>query len=283
MRVRLAIFTGVAAISFAAIFFRLTAPTPPLVAAGLRLLLAAGLLAPLALRARRLGRLDDRALRFGLLAGVFYALHFGSWVTSLALTSVAASVTLVTATPLLLALVAAFTRTDRATSRQWLAIALALVGLSFIGGADLATEGALVGDGLAFAGAAAMAGYLLVVRRLGADVDAWAFTGVACAVGGALLMLTAVVLGMPLWPPTTEAGVYVVLAALLPQLVGHGALTWSLRHVSPTTVGMATVGEPVGSTLLAYLWLREDPSWVTLVGCAITLAAVLFSFSRRRP
>ncbi|MFN8569520.1 MAG: hypothetical protein U0Z44_18805 [Kouleothrix sp.] len=34
--------------------------------------------------------------------------------------------------------------------------------------------------------------------------------------------------------------------ALGPQLLGHTALNWSLRHLSPAFVAVATLGEPIG-------------------------------------
>ncbi|MEO0321958.1 MAG: DMT family transporter [Myxococcota bacterium] len=275
---------GVTAIAFAAIFFRETAPTSALVAAGWRLVLAALLLSPLAIRAWRRGVLRGAMLRDAVLGGGFYALHFGAWVSSLHLTSVAASVSLVTATPVLLAAFAALTGRDRASGRQLAAIALATAGALLIGGSDLGTGDALLGDVLALVGAAAMAGYLLTVRRHGERLPPLAFGAVACAVGGVLLLGAALLEGVSLAPASPRAGLFIVLSALVPQIVGHGALTWALRRLSPTAVGLATAGEPVGATLLAWAFLRELPEATTLVGCAIILAAVALSAtSRTRP
>ena len=92
-RVMMVLAVGIAAIAFAAIFFRNAQPTHPLASAGIRLCIASVLLLPLSLRARLRGRLPNDHLRAGLLAGLCYAAHFGAWVTSLEMTSVAASVT----------------------------------------------------------------------------------------------------------------------------------------------------------------------------------------------
>lgn len=272
-RARIAVVVGVVAISFAAIFFRKTAPMHPLVAAGLRLAIAAIFLAPFVVRR---WRTMSRSVRAGAaLGGVFYAVHFGTWVTSLTLTSVAASVTLVTATPILLALWAFATRVDQPSRLQILAIAVGVVGVAVIGSQD--TGGAIVGDALAFGGAAAMAGYLLIARRQGVDLDPMAFTGIACAVGGVILLASTFAFGVPIVVPSTESFLFLLLAVVVPQLIGHTSLTFALRVLPPTRVGMATVAEPVGATLLAWTWLSEVPPTLTLVGCAITLSAVLLS------
>jgi drug/metabolite transporter (DMT)-like permease len=277
---------AVSAISFAAIFFRKAAPTPPLVAAGVRLAIATLILAPWVVRARRAGRLPSVAVRYAVGGGVAYAVHFGAWVTSLTLTSVAASVTLVTATPMLLALVAWVTGRDRPTRRQWLALALAAVGVAILGGLDVADDDALLGDGLALLGASAMAAYMLLARRAvhetaAGGLDSWGYSGVATGVGAVLLLGSATLVGLPIRFAGWEPLGYVVLATLLPQLVGHGLLTWALRHTRPTVVGIATLGEPVGSTLLAWWWLEEGLQLGTFIGCAVTLVAVALAMTRR--
>lgn len=279
-----ALAVAVSAISFAAIFFRLAAPTDPLVAAGLRLAIAACVLAPFVWRARRRGALTPRTLRAGVLAGLLYGAHFGTWVTSLTLTSVAASVTLVTATPILLGIAALVTGRDRPSPRHWAAIGLGVIGVMIIAAAGPAgSTGHLAGDALALAGAAAMAGYLLAGRRLGLTLDPLAFTGIAAAVGATILLGIGASQGVPLTPPSGAAFGWILLAALVPQLIGHTLLTWALRHTRPTVVGMATVGEPVGSTLLAWLWLGEDVGAAIALGCAVTLAGVLLAlFDPRR-
>jgi drug/metabolite transporter (DMT)-like permease len=120
-----------------------------------------------------------------------------------------------------------------------------------------------------------MAAYLVLGRSLGKQMDVWAFSGIATGVGAALLLGSAVVLGVSPVPPSLGAFGYLVLAALVPQLIGHSLLTWSLRHARPTVVGISTVGEPVGSTLLGLFWLGEQVPWVVALGCAVTLGAVV--------
>ncbi|MBN2114489.1 MAG: DMT family transporter [Acidimicrobiia bacterium] len=277
-----ALVAAVAAISFAAIFLKLAEPTHALARSGLRLLMAAALLAPAVARGWLRGRLQP-VWRWAVAAGLLYALHFSAWIGSLDLTSVAASVTLVTATPLLLAVVGVITGKDRPESRLWVSLALGAVGVAVVGGADLSFSGrALAGDGLALVGTAAMAGYLLVARRMGPGLDVWAFMGVACAVGGTVVMGVAAAAGVSLRPADGTAAFYIFLSALIPQLVGHGLMTWSLRHTTPTVVGLATLGEPVGSTLLAWVWLGEAAPPVVLVGCGVVLAALVLALAGRR-
>lgn len=282
-RIVAALAGALLAISFAAPLFRLAAPTHPLVASGLRLALAALVLLPAAVRAHAAGRFPKAHQRRAALAGLLYGLHFGAWVTSLTMTSVAASVTLVTCTPLLLGLLGVITGRDRPSGRFFGALLGAAAGLALIGGADLAqvaAPGALLGDALALGGAFAIAGYFLTARSLGAALDVRAFSCVAVAVGAALLLGTAAALGLPIEPASTRAAVAIAACALVPQLVGHTLLTWALRHTGPAWVAMTTVGEPVGATLLAWWWLGEAPSAQTLAGCAVVLLGVGVAIGR---
>jgi drug/metabolite transporter (DMT)-like permease len=218
----------------------------------------------------------------GIVGGMLYAVHFGAWVWSLTMTSVAASVTLVTATPIMLALYGLLSNRDRPGSRLGIALVLAIIGVGCIGGYDLGlSTRALVGDLLALVGALGMAIYMVVVRRLGA-IDTMAFINIAAAVGALILLSTAMAIGISPLPPTSEAWLWLALAALVPQLIGHTILTWSLRHTTPTRVAMMTVGEPVGAATLAWVWLGDQLSMQVILGCAITCAAVLTAISDGR-
>jgi drug/metabolite transporter (DMT)-like permease len=278
-----ALVVAVSAIAFAAIFFRLAVPTHPLTAAAWRLSLAALLSSPFVLRGWRSGALTPAHLRAGLVAGVIYAVHFGAWVWSLGLTSVAASVTLVCITPLGLALWGWLRGQDAPTRQQLIGMGVASGGVALVGSADWSGGGAsaLLGDALAVVGALVMGGYMLMVRRLGHALDAVAFSGVACGVGAALLIGAAWLIDAPLWPQGPSQIAALLACAIVPQLIGHTLLTWSLRHVTPTLAAIAILGEPVGATALAAVVLGERVGIGTLAGCALVLAGVAVALLRR--
>ena len=98
---------GVAAVSTSAIFVKLSA-TPPVVLAFYRVLFAWLLLAPVLFARERdaLRRTPGRDAALALLSGVFLALHYVVWFFSLRLTSVASSTVLVTTQPIWVMLIA---------------------------------------------------------------------------------------------------------------------------------------------------------------------------------
>ena len=108
-RLTLAIAGAILAVSTAAIFIRFAQQdAPSLVIAAFRLTLASLVLAPAALTRHQaeLKKLTGKELGLGLFAGLFLALHFALWISSLEYTSVSSSVVLVTTTPLWVALAA---------------------------------------------------------------------------------------------------------------------------------------------------------------------------------
>lgn len=281
---------AVVAVSLAAIFVRL-ADAPGVVVAWWRMAIAALLLAPIALRALRRTPLQRRTLGPTLAAGVLLGVHFATWISSLSYTTVAASVALVSTTPLWVALGAwAFLR-QAPTLTVMLGVLLAVAGGAVIGFGDAlgatasaAAPAPLLGDALAVVGAIAVAGYLLlgrVAQRRGLALDAYA--GVAYAVAALVLLPLPWLFGASYvaYPPSTF--LWVALLALVPQLIGHTGINYAMRHLDPTRVATATLLEPIGAGLLAYLVFAETPTAVTLVGATVLLTGVLLTVRTSRP
>jgi drug/metabolite transporter (DMT)-like permease len=65
-----------------------------------------------------------------------------------------------------------------------------------------------------------------------------------------------------------------LLLALIPQLVGHSSFNWALGYLSAAFVSVTLLGEPVGSTLLAYLFLHEIPTVASLFGAILILSGI---------
>ncbi len=127
---------GVLAASTASTFIRLAqGAVHPLAVAAWRLTLASLILAPLALRSHRqeLRSFDRREWLLAVGAGLLLALHFATWITSLALTSVAASVVLVSTHPLFVGVISHLFLRERLSRATAMGLAVALIGSTIIG------------------------------------------------------------------------------------------------------------------------------------------------------
>jgi len=275
---------GVVSVAFAAVFIKL-AEAPPLVIAAYRLCLASLVLAPVAWwRARdELRKLGRRQLLMAVASGAFLALHFGLWIASLDYTTVASSVVLVTASPIFVAVASYLLWGEKLTTRITGGIAVSIVGAAVIGFSNWqAGAGSLLGSVLALGGATAVAGYLLIGRRLRQNMGLLSYIFLTYLSAGLVLLTAALVSGQRLtgYPGTTY--LMFVLLALVPQLLGHSSLNWALRFVPATMVTIAVLGEPVGATVLAFFILKEVPSWMEIAGGVVILAGIAAAFSGSR-
>jgi len=267
---------GVFTVSWAAIFIRIAA-APALVMGASRLALASLILTPLALwkDGAELLHLSWQDLRLAIGAGVFLGLHFATWISSLAYTSVASSVVLVTTTPLFVGLAVRFLLKEYVPSRMFVGIALATLGGAVIGWGDFRASGlALWGDFLAIVGAIMASTYFLIGRDLRRRVSLLAYVTPTYWVAALVLSIAVLVGGQDLLGYPTRTYWMFLLLAVGPQLIGHSSLNWALRYLSPTFVTAAILGEPVGSTVLAYLVLREIPSALEILGGTVILAGI---------
>jgi drug/metabolite transporter (DMT)-like permease len=78
-------------------------------------------------------------------------------------------------------------------------------------------------------------------------------------------------------PP--KAYVWILLLALVPQLLGHSIFNWALRYLSAAYVSITLLGEPIGSAILAYFFLSEIPSGLMIFGAILILLGIFISSS----
>lgn len=271
---------AVVAASSAAALFRVGG-LPPYEAAGLRLFIAGLVLLPFGIRGLRAGA---RAERAGLaLAAAALAVHFGAWVQSLYLTSVASSVVLVSASPIFV-LVLERRQGRRVERGQWLGAAISLAGVALIAGGDYGRVGgrALLGDLLALLAAAAFAVYLRAGRQARITLPVTAYAAPVYTGAGALLLLLQAVLGGAVLHLGPAALWTTALLVLLPTLVGHTGFNFALGEIPSGTVSMLTLLEPLFAILIAWPVLGSLPRPTAVAGGAIALVGLAL-FQRSSP
>lgn len=311
-RIALAIFIAILAVSTASIFIRQAQEdAPSLVIAAARLTLASLALAPFALLRHRdeIRTLTRREWFLAALAGLFLSVHFATWITSLEYTTVIASVALVSTGPLWVALLSPLFLRETPTRWVWIGMGLSLLGGIIVGLgdscsitalsgvseanevegrfltcpplADLLAGSAFLGNFLALAGAWAVAAYLMIGRRLRAKISLVPYIFIVYGVAAMALLLTMLAARQTPFGYPPVAYLWMLLLALIPQLIGHSTYNWALRYMPASLVSITTLGEPIGSAILAFFILGESPSSLTLLGGVLILAGIyLASISR---
>ena len=283
---------AILAVSTASIFIRFAqAGAPSLVIAALRLTFATLLIAPIALTRHRkeLKNLTRREIGLGIASGIFLAAHFATWISSLEYTSVASSVVFVSTGPLWVALLSPMLLNEKLTQATIIGLALALLGGTVIGTSDACViqngfqcpqlsqvfQGrAMWGNFLALVGAWAITGYLIIGRKLRTKMSLIPYIFLVYGIGAVVLNVTMFVAGQsPLgYSPITYAWIF--LLAAIPQLIGHSTFNWLLRFLPAAFVAVTTLGEPIGSAILAYFILNETPGLGTIVGGILILIGI---------
>jgi drug/metabolite transporter (DMT)-like permease len=220
---------------------------------------------------RHLAGHDRRTLWTSVAAGLTLALHFGLWMPSLRMTSVAASTALVTTTPLW-TLALRRLAGHRVPAGVLGGAVTAFVGVLVITGVDASGSArALTGDLLALAGGAAAAGYTLLGARVRRTASTSTYTAIAYSVCALALLPVCLLGGQPLAGYSARTWAEILALTLTAQLLGHSLLNRALKTAGATVVAMSILLETPGAILLAWAFWGRPPPLATLPGAALVL------------
>ena len=245
---------------------------------------AAALLPVLLTRERSgLRGLRARNLRSSGLAGLFLAAHFAAWLPSLSMTTVAASIALVTTTPIWTALAARIVGV-RLPAAAWWGLALAVVGAALIAGVDVTVSWrAVAGDGLALLGAVAAGGYVLAGARARERLSTSAYTVTAYSTCALVLAVAALVVGVPLTGFSARDWWLIAAITFVAQLLGHTLLNLVVATVGPTMVSLVILLEVPGALIVALVLLGQAPPLLALPGMLAVVVGVALVVRASRP
>lgn len=235
----------------------------------------------------------DSALRhdwrgsLGLLcaSGLCLALHFGTWLVSLDMTTLTHSLLFVTAHPLVI-IVGLWLLRRPATRMQSVGALVGFVGAAVVvGGGGEEAGVSLYGDFLAFLGAVTVVGYLVIGRMVRGWMPLFLYAFPVTAVSAVLLTGWAIFAeGMTFdlaemtgafgWVSAAWVG-YVAYLALGPGLAGHTGINAVLRWIPPLTISMILIMEPViGSVIGWIVGVDNVPGAWTIVGGLLMVAGL---------
>ena len=287
-----ALLAAILAVSTSSIFIRFAQEeAPSLVIAALRLTFATLLLAPIGWVGHReeLKGLTRNESLLAIFAGLFLAMHFATWITSLEYTSVVSSVVFVSTGPLWVALFSPVFLNERLTRAAIVGLFAAIVGGILIGLSDACRwEGglrcpqmgqvlqgpAMWGNFLALIGAWTVSGYIIIGRKVRPKISQIPYIFLVYGISAiALIVLMLAARQSPLGYPAQTYG-WIFLLAVFPQLIGHSTYNWALRFIPASFVAITTLAEPVASAFLAYFILSETPTIGVVLGGLLILIGI---------
>jgi drug/metabolite transporter (DMT)-like permease len=297
----LGLFIAVLAASWASIFIRWCDDTPSLIISFYRMFWSALLFAILFLRQPQEARksaLSHRQRWLVFSAGFLLAMHFITWIASLKLTTIAHSLTLESTHPVFAVLLSPFLLKEKAGWRSIVAVLSTFVGILIIGGQDLFLSGSgslkeqffsgdffaeqFFGDMLAVSSALFLTLYLFIARFLRGNINLVSYLVKVYGAAAGVLLIFNILAGYPLLDYSLKIHFFMLLLALIPTGIGHSLFNWAARRVEAYKVSLASLGEPVLASIMAYFFFREVPYGWFYTGAVFILLGIVLAMGERR-
>ena len=288
----LVLCVAICGVSSAGAIFTHVDDIPPLLRASWRLQLTALILAPLALW--QFNQIDSviqskffdvSTAKIIVASGIFLALHFGFWVTSLVYTSLTHSLLFVTAHPLVI-LIGMFVFVRRPNRLELVGGIAAFTGaaISMLDAGDVQGDRSVTffGDQLAFLGAVFVVGYIVCGRILREWMPLFLYAFPVTLIGGLLLVPASYLLESDYSDFGAfgylghETLVWFVLLAFIAGILGHTGLNYCLKYVSPLLISISVTLEPVLGSLIGWMFFSTGiPGMWTWIGGPILMLGII--------
>lgn len=279
------ITVGIVAVSLASTFIKLSQQEhiPSLFIAAARMTLATLILTPYTLRrySDEIRGLTRGELRLAVVAGIFLAIHFATWILSFEYTSVLVSVVLVNTNPLIVAILEVFFLRARLGSWVIAGLAVGIIGSVIVA---LPPDGALslggnplLGSLLAIIGSITVAFYFVIGRKLRARLSLLPYIWLVYGCAALTLLIVILLMRIPVTGYSAKGYLWLLAMAVIPQLIGHSSLNFALKYFPATYVGVTAQLEPVLGALIAFFLFQEVPFAVQIIGSAVVLTGVVLA------
>ena len=141
----------------------------------------------------------------------------------------------------------------------------------------------LLGDGLALLGAITASGYFLVGRKMRKNQDLLSYIFPVYSTAGLVLIIFSLAFQKSFFGYSSSTYLFLFLLALIPQLIGHTTFNWALKYLPASMVAITILGEPIGSTLLAFFFLGEGLTLWKILGGIFIFAGILVALKKNSP
>lgn len=207
--------------------------------------------------------------------GVALAAHFGTWIPSLRLTTVALSTAMISTQPVWTAVLGRLTGARPARALWW-GVAVSVIGVLLLTGfGGSLTGSSWLGMGLALVAAFLAAVYVAFGERLRRSTDLGSYTTAVYGVAGMSLLVVSVFGGVALGGYAARDWVLIVAITLVAQIGGHSAMNAVVHRTSATVVSTAILFEAPGAAILAAIFLGQPVGLSLVLGLAVMLIGLL--------
>ena len=100
------------------------------------------------------------------------------------------------------------------------------------------------------------------------------YTMVVYSVSSIVLFFYVIVTGASFGPYERQDWVLFLLLAVIPNLLGHTLLNWSIKYLSANVISVSILFEPIGAAILAFFIFNEHLGPSQLLGGGIVILGI---------
>jgi drug/metabolite transporter (DMT)-like permease len=117
-------------------------------------------------------------------------------------------------------------------------------------------------------------GYLIIGRKLRANISLVPYIFMVYGFAAVILIVIMFASGSSPFGYAPKTYGWIFLLAAIPQLIGHSTYNWALKYMPAALVAVTTLGEPIGSAILAFFILNETPGLAVMIGGVFILSGI---------
>ena len=207
--------------------------------------------------------------------GIFFALSTALGFGSFKETTIANATLIGSLTPALLLFLAPRILGEKITTQRVVYSLISFIGvIAVVIGADTSSgsQHGLFGDALAFGNMAVWTIYFIAAKRARDEgTNTWSFLTGICLTNVLLAIPWALIASDDLLDVQPRDWMFLVLMMLIPGTIGHYLMTWAQRYLDTTVSSLITLGGPIVSTSLAFIFLDQNIAVMQMLGGVIVL------------
>ena len=207
-----------------------------------------------------------------IFAGILLGVHFALFFQAIKLTKIANATFLGTLAPIFTLFLEVFFLKRRFNKYIILGLLLSLFGAIIIlsHNFDLSQE-YTVGNILAIMCSLCLGASFIIAEKVRQHETTIVYTRTLYLTASITLLLIALITNSNLIGYTNNEYLWLIFLGVVPTIIGHNAIYYSVKYVPPTVVSAFPLGEPVIATILAFFIFGEYISLIIYIGGTVTL------------
>lgn len=272
---------GIIGISIFPILVKL-ALAQPLISAFYRMGIAAAILVPYAVIAKKLKVPSKKMLLLTIVCGSLFALDVAVWNISIQLSTATQATLLTNLSPVWVGIGSFFFLKNKPTSNFWFGTVIAIFGMITLVGFhfflnldfDLAFIFAVL-SGIFYAI------YMLVSKYVLYEMEVIPFITISTLTSAIILAVMSYLNKEPFTGYDLTGWMVFLVLGLVCQLMAWLFLGYATKHMRATRVSVSLLGQAVLTAFLAWLFIGEEISWQMILGGVILLFGIYITFLER--